>query len=303
MKVTERIQTIRTADDVNLRCGTWENANHPYKATVLLLHGRTEFLEKYSEFTHELLAKHYRVISFDWRGQGLSQRYTGAEEKGHTESYEAYLCDLDSVVHELVDPADTTRLFLIAHSMGGHIALRYLHDHAGRVDKALLLSPMFGIRFSPVQKIVVDRITARAIRRGRAKDLVMRASQKSQTKLPFKNNLLTSDPIRFARESEQLIEQPALTVGGPTFGWLSASLKSISVLSEKSFTDAITTPIRILTAGADRVVDNKMSIKLCKRLPNCSQSTVAGARHELLMETNAIRDQVWQNIDEFFAFE
>ena len=190
MNPTKTIQYIQTADGVKLRCGIWNNPNPGDKATVLLLHGRTEFIEKYGEFVDELIAKGFRVVSFDWRGQGLSDRHPKANSKGHVDQFDQYLYDLDTLLEQpgLIDPS--LPQYLIAHSMGGHLALRYLHKHPTQFDKALLLSPMVDIRFSPFPKSFAHWMTQRAIHRGRNYEFVMGAGKISRIHLPFFNNLL-----------------------------------------------------------------------------------------------------------------
>ena len=47
------------------------------RGTVLLLHGRTEFIEKYYPVIEKLLQRGFAVATLDWRGQGLSERPVG----------------------------------------------------------------------------------------------------------------------------------------------------------------------------------------------------------------------------------
>src|SRR5262249_62139395 len=62
---------IQTPDGVNLRFARW--APPPgRKGTVLVLQGRAEFIEKYFETVRDLRARGFAVVTFDWRGQGLS---------------------------------------------------------------------------------------------------------------------------------------------------------------------------------------------------------------------------------------
>ena len=64
---------IKTSDGVNLRFARW--APPPgRKGTVFVLQGRAEFIEKYFETVRDLRARGFAVATFDWRGQGLSDR-------------------------------------------------------------------------------------------------------------------------------------------------------------------------------------------------------------------------------------
>ena len=44
------------------------------KGTVVVLQGRAEYVEKYFETVRDLRARGFAVATFDWRGQGLSDR-------------------------------------------------------------------------------------------------------------------------------------------------------------------------------------------------------------------------------------
>jgi lysophospholipase len=62
--------------------------------------------------------------------------------------------------------------------------------------------------------------------------------------------------------------------------------------------EAIDTPIRVLLAGQDRIVDSRAAAAFARRLPAAEVSWIAGARHELLQEAPAIQAQVWDAIDQ-----
>ena len=73
-----QVTSILGQDGVAIRLASWE----PYltngdqvRGTILMLNGFTEFIEKYSEVVQEFRSRNYHVISFDWRGQGLSRRF------------------------------------------------------------------------------------------------------------------------------------------------------------------------------------------------------------------------------------
>jgi lysophospholipase len=44
-------------------------------------------------------------------------------------------------IETVIKPQGKQKLILMAHSLGSHIALRFLHDHPGLVDKAILSAP------------------------------------------------------------------------------------------------------------------------------------------------------------------
>jgi lysophospholipase len=64
------------------------------------------------------------------------------------------------------------------------------------------------------------------------------------------------------------------------------------------FAEAIATPVRVCTAGADELVSVSAQKLVADRLPNCKQRVIEGAKHELLMEIDAYRNQIFAEFDE-----
>src|ERR1700710_2495060 len=63
-----------TIDNMRLRYARWPKTAGAQKGTVCLVQGRTEFIEKYFETVADFQARGFAVATFDWRGQGGSQR-------------------------------------------------------------------------------------------------------------------------------------------------------------------------------------------------------------------------------------
>jgi lysophospholipase len=188
---------------------------------------------------------------------------------------------------------------MLAHSMGAHIGLRFLHDRPGSVDRAMLTAPMIDISLPPLSKGVVEALCRAAVYSGFAEVLVPGAKNRNPLQRAFENNPLTSDPDRFEVEIRAIEANPDLLVGGMTFGWLAASLNSIRVLRRPGYVEGISTPLRILTPELDRVVCPRAQIDVCSRMPRCRRIVIREARHEVLMETDRIRAAVWKAFDDF----
>src|SRR3569623_3586134 len=91
------------------------DADRP-RALCLLLNGQTEFIEKYFEVIDELRSRGLSVVTFDWRGQGGSDRLLPDARKAHIEDFVAYDQDLDTIIQTLVHPIGLPRIAM-AHSM------------------------------------------------------------------------------------------------------------------------------------------------------------------------------------------
>ena len=79
------------------------------------------------------LARHYRVVTFDGRGNGLSDRPSGPEAYRTQE----YVADALAVL----DATDTERAIPVGLSQGGHFAAILTARHPDRVVSAMLVSP------------------------------------------------------------------------------------------------------------------------------------------------------------------
>ena len=90
-----------TAGTIRLRAARFD-ALHP-TGVCLLLNGQTEFIEKYFEVIDELRGRGFSVVTFDWRGQGGSDRQLPDHRKAHVEDFSAYDQDLDAIMRELAN--------------------------------------------------------------------------------------------------------------------------------------------------------------------------------------------------------
>lgn len=269
------------------------------RATILLLPGFSEFIEKYFEVVDDLLARNLSVFAIDWRSQGLSTRPLENRDKLHLESFEQYLADLHRFVEVVVRPQVAEPVVILAHSMGGHLALRYMHDHAQMIQGAVLSAPMADIRFPPGMKLGA-RIGARlALLTGREDRYIPGTEDYGPKRQRFGGNKLTSDPERFAASHAAIAANPELAVGGPTYGWLAAALRSIRIMNSPGFPEAIKTPACLVGAGADRVVSTPANQHLATRMPNAEPYVIDGAQHEILMERDQYRSQFWKYFDFF----
>lgn len=101
----------------------WGNPSAP---PLLLLHGGRDHCRNW-DWTAEALRGDWHVIAPDWRGHGDSAWSPDGEYQLHS-----YLYDLAQLVHQL----GLAPVSIVAHSMGGNIALRYAGlcpDHVRRI--------------------------------------------------------------------------------------------------------------------------------------------------------------------------
>jgi lysophospholipase len=288
---------LTTFDNHHIRYGIWYSRKEQKRGSVILLTGRKEFMEKHLETVGELNYRGFDVFSLDWRGQGLSSRMLANRHKGFIKNYDIYINDLNLFVRKIVRPKASVPLVILAHSMGGHIVLRFIHEYPEIADKVVLVSPMIDILTWPLPGWWVRLMAKLAIKVGLDHAYIMGSGDYIVEN--FKGNRLTSDPERFKDENKAISENPDLALGGVTYGWLWATFESIDILTDPGFARKITSPILLVSAGCDRVVSVNAQKTICSLLPNCNFTKITGARHEILKETDAIRSIFWNEFDRF----
>jgi lysophospholipase len=288
------------AGGVRLRAGRFDVETPG--AICLLLNGQTEFIEKYLEVIDELRSRKLVVITFDWRGQGGSDRLLPDGRKAHIPDFSAYDQDLDAVLSQLVRPLAAERglpIIAMAHSMGGHLLVRRLHDVPDEFAAAILCAPMMGINSRGSPWWVVEKVAAYLNRDGPSTDFVWGMAARDQLKLPFALQIVTSDRERYARNQGLLAADPELRLNGPTWGWLGAALASIALTRSPGYAEAIETPSLLFGAGQDRVCDTGAVRAFAARMPKAEYVEIAGAEHEILMERDIFRAELWLRVDAF----
>jgi lysophospholipase len=288
---------LKAADGVALRFARW--APPPgRKGTVCLFQGRAEFIEKYFEVVTDLRQRGFAVATLDWRGQGGSQRLLSDARKGHVTSFRDYDRDLDTFMQEVVLPDCPPPYFALAHSMGGAVLLRAAFRGRRWFERTVLSAPMIALTGRAASTMAVA--TARVSRLlGMGSSYVPGGGATAVPSLPFIGNVLTSDPVRYARTGAVIEEAPALGLGAPSIAWLDAAYATMGSFADPAYPRQLRQPILIVAAGQDAVVSTPAIEQFAIRLRAGSHVVVPGARHELLMEQDQYRDQFWAVFDAF----
>ena len=288
---------IKTPDGTNLRFARWDPPPGR-KGTVVVLQGRAEYIEKYFETVRDLRARGFAVATFDWRGQGLSDRALSDRRKGHVRNFSEYATDLDAFMAQVVLPDCPPPYFVLGHSMGGAIAIRACHDGRRWFERVVLSAPMLAL--PPSRFMSWARPMARAMRlMGRGGAYVPGAEHEPARPEDFLGNVLTSDPVRFARNVAVVAEDPDLALGPPTIAWADAALRQMRDFSNPSYAAHIRQPMLLIAAGYDQVVWTPAIEDFGMYLLAGRHLILPGARHEILQEQDQFRAQFWAAFDAF----
>ena len=283
---------------LRLRYGYWR-CKSERRGTVVLQAGRTECFEKYHETIETLLNKRFDVWSLDWRGQGLSTRLPSHYQPGYIDSYETYLRDFHYFVQTKLQTATAEPRVLLAHSMGGHLALRYLREHQGFFQACVLSAPMVDIVSAPFPRPLIWALAFAGSWMGHGQKYAPTQHDFNDEDRNFLTNRLTTDPLRFQRGVDVFDNQPELAVGGATFRWMKETLLSISQLRRREYASNIKTPVLILSSEDETVVDSKSHQEIAELMPFCQVVSIPECKHELLQENDAVQTIFWSEFDTF----
>ena len=290
--------SIATRDGVPLRAAYWMPRTPTPKGTVCILQGRAEFIEKYFEVVGELLQRDFAVVAFDWRGQGLSGRQVRNPRKGHVRRFADFRHDLEAIRDQVLVPHMPEPHFALAHSMGGAIALSAAYESWLPFRRLVTTTPMIALCIIKRTRSVA--LVVRVLRMlGFGKAFVPGGGETSISTLPFKGNRLTGDPVRYARNAGAATAIGAGAVGAPTVAWLDAAFRFMKRFADPRYAMKIRLPTLIVAAGADPVCATPATERFASRLKAGRVIVLPGARHEILMERDVIREQFWAAFDAF----
>jgi lysophospholipase len=300
--VALRARSITTPGGSRLRAAVFERTQDTNaRGVCVLLHGQTEFIEKYGEVIDELNGRGFTVATFDWRGQGGSARALADPLKCHVGNFAEYDEDLAAFLEQVIKPMGVAPPLVLAHSMGAHILLRVLHDRPGIVSAAVLSAPMVAVSTRGQPAWIAALATRVMNTLGRSSDWVMGMAARDPLKMTFEDNLVTSDRARWLEVQSLVASRPELRLAGPTWGWLKAANDSMARELVPGFAEVIATPLLVCGAGKDRICLTEATRAFAKRLPRASYVEFEDAEHEILMENDSIRGRFWNAFDDFVA--
>lgn len=252
------------------------------EAAILLVHGLFEHSGRYSEVGEVMGAYRFSTFALDLRGHGASEG-----RRGHVARFEVLLQDLDRFRREVQGllPGEVPT-FILGHSMGGLVALRYLEEYDAPLAGGIITSPWLGTAFrAPRWKVLLGNVLNHVL-----------------PAFPFTIQL---DPAELSQDEARVAnyrEDPEIhsTVTPRLFAEISAATETALRRG-----DRLHVPILLLLAGADTVVSTDRTLAFARALPSegVTVEVLEGLRHELLQERGRaavlarIRDWITDHLD------
>lgn len=287
-------------------CDGWDHrrwiwpaaGDRPVRGSMVFQTGRGDIFEKYLESLAEWHEEGWNLAGFDWRGQSGSGRLLTDPTVGHAVSFDPWVADLAEFVTtwraEMPGPH-----VVAAHSMGGHIVMRYLIDHRPGLDGVILSAPMLRVVSKPMPERFAAFVARQFARFGFGEQHAWQDNERPSLPGSSRQKLLTHDFERYSDEAWWISQNPQLKIGPPSWRWLIASYKSSSAMFAPSTFEQVTTPVLIVAAKKDKLVDSRAIYEAAERLPDAHLFVHDRAAHEVLRETSHMRAQFMAEIDAF----
>lgn len=289
---------VKTPDGLDLRYARWKATKQPSKGTVLILHGRSEYIERTYETVNDLRQRGFEVLSFDWRGQGGSHRIIKDARRGYIDDFNEYITDLETIMNNVALPDCKAPYYILGHSTGSLIALLSAPKLSNTITRMVLAAPFLGLGKQPISAPLVNALAGTLCMFGLG-EVYLSGGASSGENQKFENNIHSSDPKRFERNKKFLKEFPELTIGGPTAAWVYAACRTMGEVNDIDFAKKISIPTLLISAGNDTIVSNRSIENFSRKLRAGKCLTIDGAKHELLQERDIYREQLLAAFDSF----
>ncbi len=269
------------------------------KASVVFVHGYTEFSKKYHEITWYFLNMGYNVFLYDHRGHGYSHRYSDDLELTHVESYSDYSGDLTEYIEKIVLPqSNGCDINLYSHSMGGAVSLLYLSEGNAPVKKALLSAPMIHPTSAKgPRKLLRFLLKTEAKKHGW--NAMFKFSHRFNPDVKFETSNMDSSKNRFLYNLEMRKCDPHYQTSASTNRWNYETLKVKDIILSKRFISRIKAEMLIVRGEKDDVVRPSAQNKFAKK-SGCRLITISNAKHSLCTLKDAELKKYLNCVFDFF---
>lgn len=231
-----------TVDRERLYWQAWFDSTTPRRGSVALIHGYGEHSARYDHVAVALVRAGYNVMAIDARGHGRS---TG--RRGYVKRFARYVDDLAELRRRTRDRWPDLPLFILGHSNGGLIALRYALRKPSDVAGFIISSPLCGLAMKvPAPKRLAGKLTSR-IAPGLNLPSGLSADMVSQ--LPLVIEKYATDPLIFETANAR---------------WFTEADQAMSDLLARA--PELDQPFLFLVAGSDKIVDCQATTEVFHRL-------------------------------------
>lgn len=239
-------------------------------ASLIICHGFNAHSGHYGRAAEVFAQRGFAVTALDLRGRGRSDG-----DRAYVDTFDDYVSDLSRTIDLARSLAPGLPVFLLGHSAGGVIALRYALDHQDSLDALICESFAYRV-FAPDFALALLRGASHIVPHAR----VLRLKMADFSRDPAWVEQLEQDP--FVRGEVQ----PVQTV---------AALTRAATQLREDF-GRITLPVLILHGSADKAANVDGSREFCDAAGSSDKTLklYEGHYHDLLNDLD--RDRVTNDI-------
>jgi alpha-beta hydrolase superfamily lysophospholipase len=253
-----------SADGTKLFWQSWLSPDVPQRGRIALIHGYGEHSARYDHVATILARAGYWVMACDVRGHGRSSGV-----KAHVNRHDDYLDDVDALIAQVRAhwPKNKTPLFVLGHSNGGLITLRYAVRRPEGIEGFVVTSPMCGFAVEiPAWKSRAGKIMS-----------------KLRPTFGMPSGL---DPVWLTHDTYvvDVYKKDPLVADIATSRWFTESNWAFEDLHERAA--MIKQPLLMLIGGSDHIVDPDASQRIFRRVgsPDAELGVYDDLYHEILNE-------------------
>ena len=277
----------------------WPVSGAGQRGSILFLPGRCDYYEKYLETLDGWSEQGWNVTASDWRGQSGSGRFSAELYTGDVPDFGIWVDDLAQLWARWIAETPGPHV-LIAHSMGGHLAMRAVAEGKITPDALVLSTPMLGFLDKRVPAWVMHAAAWMMTKLGDPKRQAWKWGEKPRQLPEGRELLLTHDMHRYADEIWWREHRPYLAMGPASWRWVERAYASVRGLGRKGLLESLQLPVLIVGTDHDGLVSFAAIEDYVRRLPQGELCRFGPeARHEILREIDPVRDKALAAISAF----
>ena len=167
-------------------------------------------------------------------------------------------------------------------------------------EAVVLSAPMLGMAGPPLPLPMLQGVAKLMTLLGKPTRPAWKWSEKPGEIPARRRDLLSHDAQRYADELWWREQRPELVMGPGSWGWVERAYASSRLLERTGAMEAVEVPVLIVSTSNDKLVSHPAAVRASERLPK-GELVAFGpeAHHEILRETDDVRDRAMSAIEEF----
>ena len=242
------------------------------RAHLGLVHGYGDHCGRYRSTIDALVAEGIAVHAFDYRGHGQADG-----RRGHCDAFSDFIDDLELFWNRVRTAAGGKKAFLLGHSHGGLMALKFLERGPAGLVGLVLTAPYLKLALKPpVVKVVASKIIGKVV-----------------PWLKVGNGLTAQDLTRDVEEQKKVEKDPLYnTIATPR--WFTESNRAQGEALAAG--PRVKLPLLVLCGGADGIASTPATRAFFETVASADKQykEFPGMLHEPLNELG--HEQVWKDI-------